>query len=218
MAYLPKLFLGVFPLYMGVELALAFTLLNKCSGFYGILGLFTGHALDTMQWLLYLSSVCTVLVYSSALVQIYKPQLLMYSLTLVVFCADTVLTCFFTLWFSGQWFSAQHGELTDPNSQTQQSQTPELQSKYKRGDTLDSQSASQSAEFFLTILITLLALASRFYFNFIIMAFVQRLFRHPKYIVDVNDVEQDLKHKNLLQRWWLKAQHASYKLCRRYLA
>ncbi|SCU85806.1 LAME_0D02916g1_1 [Lachancea meyersii CBS 8951] len=217
MIHLPKSFLGVFPLYMGVEIALGITILNKCSGAYGILGLLTGHGLDVMQWLLYVSSILALGVYSQALKQVYSPQLLMFSLAVVVYSVDTVLTCFFTVWFSGQWFSSKHSEFTDPNSQTHQSDTSASQLN-TRGNTQKSQSASQSAEFFFTILITVLALASRFYFNSILMAFVQRLLRHPKYIVDIDDIEQDLKNKNWFARCWIKAQHISYKWCRQNLA
>ncbi|SCU79826.1 LADA_0B03378g1_1 [Lachancea dasiensis] len=216
MVHFPKSFLGAFPLYIGVEIALGITIFNKCSGFYGILGLITGHDLDLMQWLLYVVSIIAVIVYSLALTQVYKPQLLMYSLTVVVFTIDTALTCFFTLWFSGQWFSAKHHEMTDPSSQTHQSGSPE--SKYARGENLASQSASQTAEFFFTMLVTLLALSWRFYFNFIILAFVQRLFRHPKYMVDLNDVEQDLKNKSQLAKCWYKSECICYKWCKHYLA
>ncbi|SCU85233.1 LAFA_0D14598g1_1 [Lachancea sp. 'fantastica'] len=217
MVHLPKSFIGIFPLYMGVELALGITIFNKCSGVYGILGLITGHRLHFMQWLLYLTSILQLVVYSAALKQIYAPQVLNFAMTLVVYTTDTVLTCLFTLWFSGQWFSAKNSEFDDPNSQTHQSAIPGSQLKI-RGDSLSSQSASQSTEFFFTILLTLLALASRFYFNSILFAFVQGLIRHPKYTLDIDDIEQNLKNKNWLVRNWKKAQYTSYKWCRHYLA
>ena len=182
----------------------------------------TGHHLDFMQWVLYLTSIITVIVYSVGLSSIYKPSVLSYSLILLTFTTDTLVTCFFTLWFSGQWFSAKNSELTDPNSTTLQSSagnnSPSGNLISKRGDTLSSQSASQGTEYFFTILVTIFALATRFYFNFIIMAFVQRLLRHPKYVVDQDDVEQDLKHRGFLRRWWIRAETHSYKICRRYLA
>ncbi|CEP60660.1 Kei1p LALA0_S01e16028g [Lachancea lanzarotensis] len=219
MVHLPKSFLGFFPLYLGVEIALGITILNKCSGVYGILGLITGHNLDFMQWLLYITSILQLVMYSKVLKHIYNPQVLLFSLALVVYCLDTLLTCFFTLWFSGQWFSAKNREFDNPNSQTHQSANPGSSSKLRlRGDSLTSQSASQSTEFFFTILLTLLALASRFYFNSILLAFVQGLIRHPKYSLDIDDVEQDLKNQNWLIRNWKKAQYISYKWCRHYLA
>ncbi|CAR24448.1 Kei1p [Lachancea thermotolerans CBS 6340] len=206
---------------MGVEIGLGITILNKCSGFYGILGLLTGHQLDFMQWVLYLTSVFTLVVYSLGLTTVYKPKLQTYAFVLLTFTADTLITCFFTLWFSGMWFAAKESELSDPSSATQQT-SGGISSGSKlltaRGETLSSQSASQATEYFFTILVSLIALVSRFYFNFIILAFVQRLFRHPKYLVDQDDVDQDLKHKKLWQRWWIRAENWSYRVCHHYLA
>lgn len=174
-----------------------------------------------MQWVFYLFSAFTLVVYSIGLRQVNKPNLLSFSLVLVIFTLDTALTCFFTVWFSAAWFSAEAQEFTDPKSTTIQSAGAAIgpgKELNPRGKTLESQSASQSYEFFFTILFTVITLVARFYFNFIMVAFVQRLLRHPKYMVDQDDVEQNLKNRSFFQRWWIKSEKSCYKFCRRYLA
>ncbi|SCU93271.1 LAMI_0E13784g1_1 [Lachancea mirantina] len=219
MSHLPQSFLGSFPLYLGVEIALGITILNKCSGFYGLLALFTGHPLDLLQWVLYLFSAFTLVVYAIGLSKTYKPDVLTFSLVVALFTLDTVLTCLFTLWFSNDWFSRGSGleesrpELQNPGSAL--GPPPEL---VKRGSSLASQSASQGYEHSVTILFTILTLAARFYFNAILLAFLQRLLRHPKYMLDFDELQQDMKNKSFLQRYWRKCQLKCYYLCRQYLA
>ncbi|KTB14351.1 Inositol phosphorylceramide synthase regulatory subunit KEI1 [Nakaseomyces glabratus] len=207
----PKSFFGFLPLYLGVEIVLGITILNKCSGAYGILALFTGHPLDYMQWISYLWSVFTLIVFSQGLFMIHKPKLIVFSQILVYFTADTVLTCFFTLWFSAQWFQSANEEKHETSAPVGVSQN------YRRSTDLASQGASERYEYTVTMLFTLVTLMFRMYFNFILASFVQELLRHPKYMVDQDDVEQDLKNKSAIKRWWIKSQKFYYKLCRHTL-
>lgn len=78
--------------------------MNKISGFYGILSLITGHPIDFSQWLFYSSSILILPFYVNGLQNVKKPDLPKFSLISLVFCADTVASIFFILFFSHQWF------------------------------------------------------------------------------------------------------------------
>ncbi|CAI4368674.1 BAQ_1a_G0012210.mRNA.1.CDS.1 [Saccharomyces cerevisiae] len=213
---LPKSFLGFMPLYLAVEIVLGISILNKCSGAYGILALFTGHPLDFMQWITYLWSVFTLIVFSQGLYLIHKPNLLVFSQICVLYTIDTISTCFFTLWFTTQWFTLEDTANIDGNNALQSNpiSTGKLT---ERGIDISKQSATESYEYTMTILITLVSLIFRFYFNFILASFVQELLHHPKYLVDRDDVEQNLKNKPIWKRLWAKSQKGCYKLCKNLL-
>ncbi|AJU91682.1 Kei1p [Saccharomyces cerevisiae YJM1311] len=213
---LPKSFLGFMPLYLAVEIVLGISILNKCSGAYGILALFTGHPLDFMQWIAYLWSVFTLIVFSQGLYLIHKPNLLVFSQICVLYTIDTISTCFFTLWFTTQWFTLEDTANIDGNNALQSNpiSTGKLT---ERGIDISKQSATESYEYTMTILITLVSLIFRFYFNFILASFVQELLHHPKYLVDGDDVEQNLKNKPIWKRLWAKSQKGCYKLCKNLL-
>ncbi|CAI4947650.1 AVN_HP_G0075090.mRNA.1.CDS.1 [Saccharomyces cerevisiae] len=213
---LPKSFLGFMPLYLAVEIVLGISILNKCSGAYGILALFTGHPLDFMQWIAYLWSVFTLIVFSQGLYLIHKPNLLVFSQICVLYTIDTISTCFFTLWFTTQWFTLEDTANIDGNNALQSNpiSTGKLN---ERGIDISKQSATESYEYTMTILITLVSLIFRFYFNFILASFVQELLHHPKYLVDRDDVEQNLKNKPIWKRLWAKSQKGCYKLCKNLL-
>ncbi|KAL3235081.1 hypothetical protein RNJ44_02869 [Nakaseomyces bracarensis] len=163
-----------------------------------------------MQWVSYIWSVFTLIVFAQGLYLIHKPNLMVFSQILVYFTADTALTCFFTLWFSAQWFNM-------ANEEKHESAVGVSNNYNKRSSDLASQGASESYEYTTTLLFTLITLMFRLYFNFILASFVQELLRHPKYMVDQDDVEQDLKHKPLWTRWWIKSQKFCYKVCRHTL-
>ena len=213
---LPKSFLGFMPLYLAVEIVLGISILNKCSGAYGILALFTGHPLDFMQWIAYLWSVFTLIVFSQGLYLIHKPNLLVFSQICVLYTIDTISTCFFTLWFTTQWFTLEDTANIDGNNALQSNpiSTGKLT---ERGIDISKQSATESYEYTMTILITLVSLIFRFYFNFILASFVQELLHHPKYLVDRDDVEQNLKNKPIWKRLWAKSQKGCSKLCKNLL-
>lgn len=197
------------PLFIGVEIALAVSILNKCSGVYGILALFTGHPLEFMQWVMYLWSVISLVVFTQGLYQIHKPSLLTFSQIFVTFSIDTLFTCFFTIWFTAQWYTL---EDTANNTGIDEYQKPVGNNQEQ------NQGASETVEYGITMLITLVSLVSKLYFNFLLASYVQELLLHPKYMVDQDDVEQDLKHQSIWKRWWIKSQRSCYKLSKNLLA
>lgn len=198
-----------------MELSLGIAIFNKFCGLFGLLALFTGHPLDILQWLFYLWSFVTLLVYLHGLMQIYQPRLAAYCLVLVVYSTDTILTCLYTLWFTRGWFIDGDVGVTatakeDDADATQGSVTVE-------NEPVSHQSASKSYEYAFTMAFTLFALSLRFYSNFLIASFVQRMFQHNKFAAGCDDVEQDLKHKSVAYRAYAKMQRWCYFLCRRYL-
>ncbi|QLG72062.1 hypothetical protein HG535_0C04160 [Zygotorulaspora mrakii] len=205
-SHLPKTFLGCLPLYIGVDISLGVTIFNKCSGAYGILALFTGHPLEFMQWVMYLWSIATLCVYAQGLFQKHRPKLLTFSQIFVTFSIDTILTCLFTLWFTHSWYSLEGS--SKENSSTGTSD----------GIQEANQGASQAVEYGATLFITLVSLISKLYFNFLLASYVQELLLHPKYMVDQDDVEQDLKHQRPWKRWWIKSQKICYKFSKNLLA
>lgn len=169
------------------------TILNKCSGLFGILALFTGHHLEFTQWILYLWSIFTLIVYAQGLFTYFKPNLLTFSQIFVAFSVDTFLTCLFTLWFTNQWYTLEDNTPTQKNIAAAAMQEP-------------TQGASQSFEFIMAISITLASLITRLYFNFILASFVQGLLMHPRYLVDYYEVEQVLKVQPAWKRSWTRSQ------------
>ncbi|CAI4059028.1 Kei1p SKDI_04G5760 [Saccharomyces kudriavzevii IFO 1802] len=222
---LPKSFLGFMPLYLAVEIVLGISILNKCSGAYGILALFTGHPLDFMQWVAYLWSVFTLIVFSQGLYLIHKPNLLVFSQICILYTVDTIFTCFFTLWFTTQWFTLENptdfGSIANSTADTAlrtNGLSPIMAGKLTaRSADKSGQSATENYEYSITIFITLASLIFRFYFNLILGSFVQELLHHPKYLVDRDDVEQDLKNKPIWKRLWAKSQKSCYRLCKNLL-
>ena len=204
------------PLYLAVEIVLGISILNKCSGVYGILALFTGHPLDFMQWVAYLWSVFTLIIFSQGLYLIHKPNLLLFSQICALYTLDTLFTCFFTLWFTTQWFTLED-TAGGVASQSNNSNLISTERLTVRNTDISKQSATESYEYSITILITLVSLIFRFYFNLILASFVQELLHHPKYLVDRDDVEQNLKNKPIWKRLYAKSQKGCYKLCKNLL-
>ncbi|AMD21605.1 HFL251Cp [Eremothecium sinecaudum] len=199
MVFLPQSFFG-FPLYIGVELSLGIAIFNKFCGFYGILALFTGHPLRITQWFFYVWSCVVLLVYLKGISQIYKPTLPTTCLVLMSYSADTILSCIFTIYFTNYWFSKEgSAAVADVETANQPS------------------SASQSYEYNGTLVFTLFTLAARFYSNFLIAAFVQRMMKQDRFIPDDNDIDLNLKSKPVLHRAYLKLQRSCYHFCRYYL-
>ena len=88
-------------MFIGVEVILGITILNKASGVYGILSLFTGHPINFWQWLYNLLAIITLPVYVSALINLKtKPRnLRKISLATIVYVLDTFIGSLYTLYF-----------------------------------------------------------------------------------------------------------------------
>ncbi|AOA63323.1 Component of inositol phosphorylceramide (IPC) synthase [Komagataella phaffii CBS 7435] len=102
---LPKKFLGIFPLYIGVELILGYAIINKMSGPYGLLSLFTGHPIDFFQAMFYISSVIVLPLYFHGFKELFSPRIGMFSLVTTIYVLDTFLGLLSNLYFALQWFT-----------------------------------------------------------------------------------------------------------------
>ncbi|CCH62143.1 hypothetical protein TBLA_0G02010 [Henningerozyma blattae CBS 6284] len=189
---LPNSFFILFPLYLGVELILGICILNKCSGFYGILALFTGHPLSIVQWLTYIWSIFTLLIYTQGMFHIKKPNVYLFSQIFTIFSLDTIFTLFLTLYFALDWFSSDHSNKQSENSLQRTEKDIELSQK---------QGASSTYELFLIVIVTLFTLISRCYYNLVLASFLHKLFINPKFIIDQDDVETDLKNKSFFKKF-----------------
>lgn len=161
-----------------------------------------------MQWISYLWCVITLIIYSQGLYQIHKPQLYTFSQIFVTFTFDSIITLIFTLWFTSNWFNIDNNSNMDVNI---------INLLNKRGESQASQGASAQYEYVITIMITMVSILFRLYYNCVLASFVQELLRNPKFLVDQDDVAQDLKNKNIIIRFWIKSQRISYHWCRRFL-
>lgn len=149
------------PLFIGVEIILGVTILNKASGLYGILSLFTGHPINFWQWLYNLLSLIALPVYASALInlKVKARNLRKISLATIVYTLDTILGSLFTLYFIYFWFTLEDGSV--------------------KSDGVDatSQSASPARELTITISTTIIVTVVRFYFTLVMVSFTKALLK-----------------------------------------
>ena len=149
------------PLFIGVEIILGVTILNKASGLYGILSLFTGHPINFWQWLYNLLSLIALPVYASALInlKVKSRNLRKISLATIVYTLDTILGSLFTLYFIYFWFTLEDGSV--------------------KSDGVDatSQSASPARELTITISTTIIVTVVRFYFTLVMVSFTKALLK-----------------------------------------
>lgn len=89
--FFPRSFLFFFPLHLGAELITAMGLLNKASGFYGILSIFTGHPLSVMEWILNVFSLILLPVYCAAFLTVTHRNALQMVLFAYLYTIDTVV-------------------------------------------------------------------------------------------------------------------------------
>lgn len=178
-----------------------------------MLALITGHPLDFMQWVMYTWSILALIVYAQGLFKIHKPNVLTFSHIFVTFIADTVFASFFTLWFTIQWYSLEGNSSNIEETKSSYSEAPVDYSSQ-----IAHQGASDAFEYGVTMVAAVVSLAEKLYFTFLVASFVQELLLHPKYMLDQDDVEQDLKHQPFWKRWWTKTQKSCYKFAKSFLA
>ncbi|KAL6449449.1 KEI1 Inositol phosphorylceramide synthase regulatory subunit KEI1 [Candida maltosa Xu316] len=162
---LPIKFLGVIPLFIGVEIILGITILNKASGLYGILSLFTGHPINFWQWLYNSLALITLPIYATALLNLtVKPKnLRKISLATIVYILDTVIGSLFTLYFMNFWFTSEEGTVKSAAEDTKAS--------------LSSQSASAARELTITLGTTIAVTAVRVYFTLVMVSFTKAMLK-----------------------------------------
>ncbi|KAI3402680.2 hypothetical protein KGF56_004561 [Candida oxycetoniae] len=166
---LPQKFLGFIPLFIGVEVILGVTILNKASGLYGILSLFTGHPINFLQWLYNSLALLMLPVYVMASItlenQTKSPRKI--SFATVVFCLDTLIGTFYTMYFIYFWF-------TEDGSGGGAARHVRAESSISASS---PQSASQQRELFFIFSTTILTTAFRYYFTLVMLSFTKILLK-----------------------------------------
>ncbi|EGW30877.1 uncharacterized protein SPAPADRAFT_68109 [Spathaspora passalidarum NRRL Y-27907] len=165
---LPQKFLGRFPLFIGAEIILGITILNKASGIYGILSLLTGHPINFFQWLFNALALVLLPIYISAFINIntQPKNVRKMSIATVVYMADTVIGLLYTLYFMYFWFYVEDTAAPESGNTKRQ----------EMGD-LSAQSASYTRELFLTFATTIVVKAVRIYFTLVMMSFTRALLK-----------------------------------------
>ncbi|RLV93965.1 Restriction of telomere capping protein 5 [Spathaspora sp. JA1] len=171
---LPQKFLGRFPLFIGAELILGITILNKASGIYGILSLLTGHPINFWQWLFNAVALVMLPIYISAFINISNQpkNIRKMSIATVVYMSDTVIGLLYTLYFMYFWFYIE--ETPAPGT---------TNAKKRAAEEFDfsSQSASPARELFLTFALTIVVKTVRVYFTLVMMSFTRALLKQHLY-------------------------------------
>lgn len=113
----PKTFLYAMTLRTGVELIVLTILVNKITGFYGILALATGYHVSPLQLSMYMYSILALFL-TVYLAQYIRKQDPLRCLALAwVYAIDTVINAAYTVAFGFAWFLvlAQHPHETKPD-------------------------------------------------------------------------------------------------------
>ena len=159
--------------------------MNKASGLYGILSLFTGHPINFWQWLYNLLAIITLPVYVSALINLKtKPRnLRKISLATIVYVLDTLVGSIFTLYFIYFWFSLEEGSVKSTGADL--------------SSALLSQSASAARELFITLGTTISVTAIRLYFTLVILSFAKALLKQNRMEARYNDIQNGTSSRSL---------------------
>lgn len=177
---LPKKFLGFLPLYIGVELILLYGVINKMCGPYGLLSLLTGHPINFIQWVYYLASTVFLCFFLVGFQSVTHPDINTFSLVVMLYLVDTLAGCLFTVYFVWFWFANESKEKTPEKPAVESAQLAQRLVKRVSED-LASQSASESYELFVTVTMTLLTTAVRFYFTLVMLSFFKEMVSQSKY-------------------------------------
>lgn len=194
--YLPKTFFRLLTLQSGLELILLYTAINKMSGVFGLLSLFTNHKINFMQWTYYVLNTLVLAITVTCYLHIKK--LTTASLANVSLNTDSNLStikilAFFVmvyifdffignifmvyltkLWFREEYDSNQSSAGTAANSA---SSTKSAHLIKRVSNILSEQSASELYEVFVSVVTVLVSEALRLYFISIALSYYLRLRR-----------------------------------------
>ncbi|KAK9463040.1 Inositolphosphorylceramide synthase subunit Kei1-domain-containing protein [Lipomyces oligophaga] len=106
-----KYFMGFLPLAAGAELIAVFGIVNKASGLYGLLSIFTGHPISGEQWALNIISIILLPFFLYALHCVRRQMALPVAAFAYVYFLDMLANIAFTIYFSVTWFRAFDAEV-----------------------------------------------------------------------------------------------------------
>lgn len=187
---LPLKFFGVIPLYLGVEVILGITILNKAGGVYGFFSLITGHPINFWQWVYNFLCVAVLPVYVSSLMNVTtKGNTKKFSLCCITYVLDTIIGLFFTLHFGLWWYFTEGNVNYGERSGTSDS----VAMHFKRANQIGSSSSqkytepqmpmptygesSLSRETFIILASTIVVTLFRLYFTLAIVSFTRLLLK-----------------------------------------
>ncbi|KAK9323490.1 Inositolphosphorylceramide synthase subunit Kei1-domain-containing protein [Lipomyces orientalis] len=152
-------FLGFIPLAAGAELITVFGVVNKASGIYGLLSIFTGHPITAAQLVLNVISLLLLPVFLYALHSVRRQQALPVVAFSYIYFLDMLANLAFTIYFSVTWFRVFDGAAT---AEAAAGTSSSLDTASERG---------------LSITIIVLALLFKVYFCFVLFGYARMLVR-----------------------------------------
>ncbi|KAI5951185.1 hypothetical protein KGF54_004259 [Candida jiufengensis] len=175
---LPQKFFGYIPLFIGVEIILGITILNKAGGLYGILSLFTGHPINFWQWLYNSLALIMLPIYANALINLTNKQnnLRKISLASVCYLLDSLIGIFYTVYFMLFWFYSEEESGTDVGGNGLRFLKRAMDETDAEAD-LSKQSASAHRELFFIFSTTLIMTVIRVYFTLVLISFNKNLLK-----------------------------------------
>ncbi|KAB5532658.1 Inositolphosphorylceramide synthase subunit Kei1-domain-containing protein [Coniochaeta sp. 2T2.1] len=185
----PKTFLGLISLQTGTELIALSLVVNKATGAYGLLAIFTAYALSPVQLSLYLSSVF-VLAALAFLIPHIRRHTPFHVLALAwLYVVDTVLNAAYVAAFAALWFAA---PFHDPEGNAGKEAGPT--EGVPDGSDLDGAQQKQVNEgtggqetAVSMVLVVLFTVAIRIYFSLVVAAFARSV------VVVAADAEEEGK-------------------------
>jgi hypothetical protein len=189
--YLPRSFIGILPLQCGVELILLYSGINRMSGIFGLLSLFTNHSINFVQWMYY--SANTIVLVSTLLCYIHVRRLTnqalnnnilntdanLLTIKIISIFAIVYLIEFFTgnlfmVYLTHLWFVEEYNN-TNNTTNTNNNNTQRLVKRVS--NVLSLQSASESYEIFISLVTIIITETFRLYFIAVIISYYLRLRR-----------------------------------------
>lgn len=198
---LPAKFFGILPLQSGVELILIYTAINKMSGIFGLLSLFTSHPINFVQWVYYTLNCFILFVTTWCYISVRKlasqslasnnssaflnqesnlTLLGVIALFVVVYILDFFTGNLFMIYLTNLWFEEEYSSTKNTSASTTTVKSSKDASKYlaKRvSETLSLQSASETYEVVVSLFTVILTEIVRIYFVSVILSYYIRLRR-----------------------------------------
>lgn len=183
--FLPRTSFGV-PLHAVVQLVLLFNAVNKASGLYGLLSIFTAHPVDGIQWTYYLTNTALFILTVSTYIYIIKlpssnlnndaslPALKCIAVFTICYVADFLSGNLFMLYLANLWIKEENqGAASIQNSTSVY--VSHLVKRVSKETKL--QSASEQYEIGVSVITILISELIRGYFVSLVLSYYLRLRR-----------------------------------------
>lgn len=194
--YLPKSFFNLITLQSGLELILIYTAINKMSGVFGLLSLFTNHSINLMQWTYYVLNIFVLIITILSYLHIKKlteislsnnslnsdsnlSSIKILAFFVFIFILDFFTGNIFMIYLTKLWFKEEYSNNNNNNNSgniTENLSKDQTIHLLKRvSNVLSEQSASEGYEVFVTIVTVLISEILRLYFISITLSYYLRL-------------------------------------------